>query len=171
MDSFTIELVSSAASGLFPDNPFGSFTNFIPDQVNLEEQWNVAISELSYLSRYQNVTDGKFLWYDAIYTKTTTAFYMEPGLCSSVTDIVEAMKLHIQEKNNHNEIYNTVKVSRRIQKSELSLTSDFSRLIIFRQTREVYLVAMLMTTRGFGCEVSDLMSQSLRSILFVFIRK
>ena len=90
---------------------------------------------------------------------------MEPGLCFSVTDIVEAMKLHIQEKNNHNEIYNTFKVSRRTQKSELSLTSDDSSLIIFRQTREVYLVAMLMTTTGFGCEVRDLMSQSLRSIL------
>ena len=66
MESFTIELVSNAASGLFPDNPLSSFTNFLPDQVNLEEQWKVAISEISYLSRYQNVTDGKFLWYDAI---------------------------------------------------------------------------------------------------------
>ena len=36
MDSFTIELVSIASSGLFPDNTLSSFTNFLPDQVNLE---------------------------------------------------------------------------------------------------------------------------------------
>ena len=35
MDSFTIELVSNASSELFPDNTLSSFTNFLPDQVNL----------------------------------------------------------------------------------------------------------------------------------------
>ena len=69
MDSFTIELVSNASSELFPDNTLSSFTNFLPDQVNLEGQWEVAISEISYPSMYQNVTDGKFLFYDAIYSK------------------------------------------------------------------------------------------------------
>ena len=131
MDSFTIELVSNASSELFPDNTLSSFTNFLPDQVNLEGQWEVAISEISYPSMYQNVTDGKFLFYDAIYSKTTTAYYLEPGLYSSVPDIVEAMNLLIQERNNHNESCITVKVSRRTQKIELSLISDDSSLVIF----------------------------------------
>ena len=60
MDSFTIELVSNASSELFPDNTLSSFTNFLPDQVNLEGQWEVAISKISYPSMYQNVTDGNF---------------------------------------------------------------------------------------------------------------
>ena len=60
MDSFTIELVSNASSELFPDNTLSSFTNFLPDQVNLEGQWEVAISEISYPSMYQNNTDEKF---------------------------------------------------------------------------------------------------------------
>ena len=47
MDSFTIELVCNASSELFPDNTFGSFTSFLPDQVNLELQWEVAISRIS----------------------------------------------------------------------------------------------------------------------------
>ena len=80
MDSFTIELVSIASSELFPDNTLSSFTNFLPVQVNLEGQWEVAISEISYPSMYQNVTDGNVLFYDAIYSKTTTAYYLEPGL-------------------------------------------------------------------------------------------
>ena len=129
MDSFTKELVSNASSELFPDKTLSSFTNFLPDQVNLEGQWEVAISEISYPSMYQNVTDGKFLFYDAL--KTTTAYYLEPGLYSSVPDIVEAMNLLIQERNNHNKNCITVKVSRRTQKIELSLISDDSSLVIF----------------------------------------
>ena len=48
MDSFTIELVSNASSQLFPNNTLSSFTNFLPEQVNLDGQWEVAISEISY---------------------------------------------------------------------------------------------------------------------------
>ena len=46
MDSFTKELVSNASGELFPDNTLSSFTNFLPEQVNLEGQWEVAISEI-----------------------------------------------------------------------------------------------------------------------------
>ena len=50
MDPFTIELVSRASGELFPNNKLTSFTNFSPEQVNLEGQWEVAISEISYPS-------------------------------------------------------------------------------------------------------------------------
>ena len=53
MDSFTIELASNASGELFPDNTLSSFTNFLPEQVNLEGKWEVAISEISYPSIYQ----------------------------------------------------------------------------------------------------------------------
>ena len=58
MDSFTIELVFNASGELFPDNTLSSLTNFLPEQVNLEGQWEVAISEISYPSMYQNITEG-----------------------------------------------------------------------------------------------------------------
>ena len=79
MDSFTIELVSNASSGLFPDNTLSSFTNFLPDQVNLDGQWEVAILEISYPSMYQNFTDGKFLFYYPNYSKTTSAITWNLG--------------------------------------------------------------------------------------------
>ena len=47
MDSFTIELISNASGELFPDNTLSSLANFLPEQVNLEGQWAVAISEIS----------------------------------------------------------------------------------------------------------------------------
>ena len=64
MESFTIELVSNASTQLFADNTLSSFTNFLPDQLNLEGQWQVAFSEISYPSMYQNVTEGKLIFFD-----------------------------------------------------------------------------------------------------------
>ena len=58
MESFTEDLVSNASAQLFPDNTLSSFTNFLPEQLNLDGQWEVAISELSYPTMYQNVTEG-----------------------------------------------------------------------------------------------------------------
>ena len=116
MDSFTIELVSNASSQLFPNNTLSSFTNFLPEQVNLDGQWEVAFSEISYPSLYQNVTEGKFMFYDEKLSKKTEAYYLEPGLYSSITDIVEAMKTLIQERNNHRDTCITIRVSRVTQK-------------------------------------------------------
>ena len=50
MESFTNGLVTNASAQLFPENTVGSFTNFLPEQLNLDGQWQVAISEISYPS-------------------------------------------------------------------------------------------------------------------------
>ena len=128
MDSFTIELVSNASGELFPDNTLSSFTNFLPEQVKLEGQWEVAISEISYPSMYQSITEGKFKFFDEKLSKSTSTYSLELGLYTSITDIVEAMKELIQERNNHNETCITVKVSRRTQKVVILLANDSSGL-------------------------------------------
>ena len=128
MDSITIELVSNASGELFPDNTLSSFTNFLPEQVNLEGQWEVAISEISYPSRYQNVTEGYFKFFDEKLSKSTSIYNLELGLYTSITDFVEAMNTLIQERNNHNETCITVKVSRRTQKVVFMLANDTSGL-------------------------------------------
>ena len=115
MDSFTIELVSNATGDLFPDNTLSSSTNFSPEQVNLEGQWEVAISEISYPSMYQIITEGCFKFFDGKLSKSTSTYSIEPGLYTSITDIVEAMNTLIQERNNHYETCITVKVSRGTQ--------------------------------------------------------
>ena len=100
MDSFTIELVCNASGDLFPDNTLSSFTNFLPEQVNLEGQWEVAISEISYPSMYQNITEGYFKFFYEKLSKSTSTYNLEPELYTSITDIVEAMNTLIQERNN-----------------------------------------------------------------------
>ena len=126
MDSFTIELVSNASGKLFPNNRLSSFTNFLPEQVNLEGQCQVAISEISYPSMYQHITEGKFKFFDEKLSKSTSNYNIEPGLYTYITDIVEAMNTLIQERNNHNETCITVKVSRRAQKVVIMLANETS---------------------------------------------
>ena len=128
MDSVTIGLVYNASGELFPNNTHSSFTNFLPEQVNLEGQWEVAISEISYPSMYQNIKEGKFKFFEEKFSKSTSTYNLEPGLYTSITDIVEAMNTLTQERNNHNETCVTVKVSRRTQKVVVMLANDTSGL-------------------------------------------
>ena len=131
MESFTIELVSNASAQIFPDNTLSSFSNFLPEQLNLEGQWEVAISEISYPSMYQNVTEGKFMFFDKKLSKSSECYYLEPGLYPSITDIVEAMNTLIQERHNHSENCVTVKVSRRTQKVGIYFANEGSGLAFF----------------------------------------
>ena len=63
-ESFTIVFVSNASAQLFSDNTLSSFTNFLSKQRILEGQREVAFSEKAYASLYQNVTEGKFIFFD-----------------------------------------------------------------------------------------------------------
>ena len=128
MDSFTKELVSNASGELFPDNTLSSVTNFLPEQLNLEGQWEVAISERSHLSMYQSVTARNFKFFDEKLSKTTSTYNLEPGLYTFITDIVEAINTLIQERKNLIENCITVKVTRRTQKVIVLLANDTSGL-------------------------------------------
>ena len=55
MESFSIELVSIASAQLFPDFTLSSLTNFLPEHLSLEGQWEVAILGRTSPSMYQDV--------------------------------------------------------------------------------------------------------------------
>ena len=131
MESFTIELVSIASPQLFPDNTLSSFTILLPEQLSLEGQWEVAISEISNPSMYQNVTKGKFMFFDKKLSRSSEVYYLEPGLYPSIMDIVETMNTLIQERHNHSENCNTGKVPRRMQKVEIDLANEGSGIAFF----------------------------------------
>ena len=77
---------------------------------------------------HQNITEGKFKFFDEKLSKATATYNLEPGLYTSITDIVEAMNTLIQERNNHNETCITVKNSSRTQKVVILLANDTSGL-------------------------------------------
>ena len=107
MESFTKELVSNASARLFPDNTLSSLTNFSPEQLNLEGQSEVAISEKSYQSMYQNVTEGKIMFFHKKLSKLSEFYYLGPGFYPSITDNFEAMNTLNQERHNQRKLYHS----------------------------------------------------------------
>ena len=77
---------------------------------------------------HQNITEGKFKFFDEKLSKSTTNYNLEPGLYTSITDIVEARNSLIQKRNGHTETCVTVRVSRRTQKVVIMLANDTSGL-------------------------------------------
>ena len=124
MESFKLELVSNPSAQLFLGKTLSSFTNFLPEQLNLGGDWEVAIPEISYPSMYQNVTEEKFMFFDKKLSNWSQFCYLEPGIYPSITDIGEAMNILIQERHNHSKNCIKVKVSRRAQKVEIYLAYE-----------------------------------------------
>ena len=99
MDSFTIELVTNASFNCYPNNSLSSFTNFLPEQIHLKGEWEVAISEISYPSLYQNVTEGKFTFVDGRESpEEKVLMHVEPGLYPSIVDTVVAMNDKVRKR-------------------------------------------------------------------------
>ena len=69
--------------------------------------------------------------FDKKLSKSSDFFCLEPGLYPSITDIVETMKILIQEKHNHSENCIKVKVSRGTEKVEIYLANEGSGLAFF----------------------------------------
>ena len=128
-----MELVSNASAQLFPDKTLSSFKKFLLEQLNLDGQWEVASSEISYPSMYQNVmcTEKKYIFFDKKLSKSSEFRYLEPGLYPSIADIVEVMNILNQERHNHSENCIKGKMSRRMQKVEIFLANEGSGLAFF----------------------------------------
>ena len=93
MDSFTIELVSSATFYCYQNK--SSFAYFLPEQIHLKREYKAAIFEISYASLYQNVTEGKFTYVDGRENpeekREIEPMHIEPGLYPNTVDVVVAM--------------------------------------------------------------------------------
>ena len=60
METFTLELDSSASSKLWPQNTIAPFMSFLPDQIDLKGQWEVALIKYCFPSKFRNVLEGNF---------------------------------------------------------------------------------------------------------------
>ena len=129
MEWFTIELVPNTSAQLFPDNTLSSFPNFLPELLNLEGQWEVAISKTAYPSSYQNVTEGEFMFFDKNVSKSLGFYHLEPGLYASITDIVEAMNSQGKTQSQR-KLYHSWSDSKS-PKNEIYLANEGSGLAFF----------------------------------------
>ena len=59
-NTFTIDLVSNASMTTFPENSLAHFTTLLPEEMQLQGTWEVAVVEISWSNLIKNVTEGKF---------------------------------------------------------------------------------------------------------------
>ena len=133
MSFFTVELVSNASFDCYPNITLSSFTSFLPEQINLDGEWEVAITEMSYPSLYQNITEEKLFYLDEAtpYTKPSDYYTFDPGLYPSISDIVNEMKRKMQEHEKYEKTPINFHVNKITQRISLSLPNQNSLLVIF----------------------------------------
>ena len=92
MNSFYLELVSNASSQVYPQNTLASFTSFLPDKIELDGSWEVALVKVSYPSICYNVEGGLMTFhYDEkfkhVFNIPAAAFNSMDEFVKSLTDI------------------------------------------------------------------------------------
>ena len=60
-DEFTVHVISSASMQIFKSNTLASFRNFFNDQIQLSGDWRVALSEIIFPTKIENVVEGDFI--------------------------------------------------------------------------------------------------------------
>ena len=146
MDNFIVELVSNASSSIYPDNTLASFTNFLPEQLYLDGDWEVALLEITYPALYNNITEGKF-WYvpqrstskksnneetrEALNESYETVTIL-PGMYLSLDEIFQSMNDALRLRNRQS-VELKWKVDSITRHCEIELASDKSQLVFASQ--------------------------------------
>ena len=61
--SFSITLVSSASMNIFIDNSLVSFKNMLSEDIDLQGEWRVSLTVITFPTHFNNVTDTKIVYY------------------------------------------------------------------------------------------------------------
>ena len=96
MNSFYLELVFNASSQVYPQKTMALFTNFLPDKIELDGSWEVALVEVSYPGICYNVEGGLMTFhYDE---KFKHVFAIPPAVFNSRDEFVKSLT-DIPKKN------------------------------------------------------------------------
>ena len=95
------------------------FINFLPEQLNLEGHWVLAILEMSYLSMYQDIIEGNIEFSGTKLAKSSEFYYLEHGLYPSITDTVETINSLSRKTRSQWELYHSLSVSKNAKNWEL----------------------------------------------------
>ena len=61
--SFAITLVSSATMNVFKENTLANFKNLLGEKIFLQGEWRLAVTEITFPTQINNVTDNKIVHY------------------------------------------------------------------------------------------------------------
>ena len=60
-DEFTVHVISSATMEIFGSNTLASFRNFFNDEIQLSSDWRVALSEIIFPTKTEQVVNGDLI--------------------------------------------------------------------------------------------------------------
>ena len=60
-DEFTVHVISSASMQIFKSNTLASFRNFLNYEIHISGDWSVALSEIIFPTKFENVVEGEFI--------------------------------------------------------------------------------------------------------------
>ena len=63
-DEFTVHVVSSAPMEIFDSNTLASFRNFFNDKIQLAGDWRVALCEIIFPTKIENIVNGNLIVYN-----------------------------------------------------------------------------------------------------------
>ena len=64
VDEFTVHVVSSASMEIFDSNTLESIRNVFNDKIQLGGDWRVALSEIIFPTKIENIVNGKLIVYN-----------------------------------------------------------------------------------------------------------
>ena len=65
MNVFTVHQVSSAYTNTFPEKTLPSFRNYFNEEINLEDDWRVAVTENNYPSKINLINTNHTIKFSA----------------------------------------------------------------------------------------------------------
>ena len=63
-DEFTVHFVSSASMEIFDSNTLASFGIFSYDEIQLSGDWRVALSDIMFSTKVENIVNGNLTVYN-----------------------------------------------------------------------------------------------------------
>ena len=97
-DHFIVNLISNASMDVFPDNKLSAFcTSYNNNHIELEGEWEVALTEIAFPIHIKNVVEGKFKYYDINPVKLVEYDLSIPSrLYLSTLDVLKAINTAIK---------------------------------------------------------------------------
>ena len=79
-DEFTVHVVSSASMEIFDSNTLASFRIFFNDEIQLSGDWRVALSEIIFPTKIENIVNGNLTVYNLKDYEDSQRCLLEPML-------------------------------------------------------------------------------------------
>ena len=106
-DEFTLHLISTASMDFFPDNTLASFRIFCKEEIALDGDWRVALSEIIFPIKINNVTDEEFTYFRAsevVASNTisrpyyTEKVFIKSGEYTVIEQLINEIKTKLKDK-------------------------------------------------------------------------